>query len=227
MSTSNALTSPSETESKSIDKCSNSSNTTIPSRLIKMNSYTADYESGYHENQIISTNIDKLYNCQICKGIPRYPILPPNCPHMLCANCSLIEFQINGRPSIMRIERRQIHCPICREPYAFIDIIPFSKFLPILQCLIKNIDISCIYKCGYRGHFKEIDDHESYNCPLRPIECPHYFCTYSGPFQDVATHYQTCSKKGIICEKCELLVSAELLGNHDCVKRLKIAVLRM
>ncbi len=227
MASSNVLTSPSAKETEAINKTTTSSNNAMPPRLINMNSYTAVYESGYHENQIITTNIDKLYTCHICKGLPRYPILPPNCPHMLCASCALIEFQINGRPSIMRIERRKIDCPICRDPFAFIDIVPFSKFHPVLQCLIKNIDISCIYKCGYRGHFKEIDDHESYNCKMRPIECPHYYCTYSGQFQDVETHYLTCSKKAIICEKCEMLVSSELLGNHDCLKRLKIAVLSM
>ena len=227
MASSSALTISSTTESESNDKSNTSSNNVLPTRLINMNSYTGDYECGYHENQIISNNIDKLYTCQICKGLPRYPILPPNCPHMLCANCVLLEFQINGKPSIMRIERRKIDCPICREPYTFIDIIPFTKFQPVLQCLIKNIDITCIYKCGYRGHFKDIDDHESYNCKMRPIECPHYFCTYSGPFCDVATHYQTCSKKAIICEKCELLVKEELLGNHDCIKRLKMAILSM
>ncbi len=71
MATSNALTSSSDKETYAVNKNTNLPNNAIPPRMINLNSYTAEYEYGYHENQIITTNIDKLYNCHICIGLQK------------------------------------------------------------------------------------------------------------------------------------------------------------
>lgn len=196
----------------------------IPNKLINNHAYSDAYESGITTDNIKTKNFDQRFLCSICHGLPRYPVLMPNCPHVLCAYCAVKHVETSGTPSFYKVERRNARCPECRQDFKFSEYIPFMKFHSINKVQLMSIDVECSYKCGYAGTIFEVDQHETFSCSLREIQCPHFYCDRVGPAGEISKHYATCGKQASYCGQCVLPVSMNEFHDHDCIKRLKIAV---
>ena len=60
------------------------------------------------------------------------------------------------------------------------------------------VEISCSYTCGCKLPRREMESHESNDCPKRPFSCPH--CGFSSTYEAVTReHWPECDKFPLLC----------------------------
>lgn len=80
------------------------------------------------------------------------------------------------------------------------------------ECQFETVQC-CYPQCGVKKIRKELDDHESNECPYRPHKCQ--YCSVSYPRAVSSEHYESCIKYPIACPNgCEVILPREDLSAH-------------
>ena len=62
----------------------------------------------------------------------------------------------------------------------------------------RYVDVDCPYACGERVQRRNLEEHESLNCPLRPFTCQ--YCNHEATHQEVTKeHWPVCEKYPLPC----------------------------
>ena len=131
-----------------------------------------DYQCGFEESICICGPLTNAFLCSLCKGIPRHPTTLENCGHIFCETCIEKHFEITARNGSIGLSfGRTAPCPICREPYKIHSLILFNKFSPWAKLVYQSLSLKCPLKCPFIGNPLEMDEHQTFNCPLRTIKC--------------------------------------------------------
>ena len=81
------------------------------------------------------------------------------------------------------------------------------------QCQYTWID--CPYVCGERAQRRELEEHKSHHCPLRPFTCQ--YCNHKATHQEVTEdHWPVCQKYPLPCpNECGQEIERQSLEEHQ------------
>ena len=182
---------------------------------------TTNLECGFEPENVVLTGEPEScpFLCSICKGLPRYPVEIKKCGHLFCSFC------------ISRILReRLLHCftimtaacPMCKNHFSTPDVIEIGKTSKFLYNLYCAIDVRCTYSCGHICSPKAMLEHETWQCPRRPVKCPNTGCNYETPDEDMEHHLDVCPSRLIYCSICRLPKRAS--EAHECIGALRATI---
>ncbi len=185
-----------------------------------------DYQSGFDESLCISGPLTNAFLCSLCKGIPRHPVNLENCGHLFCESCIQKHFQITARHGNLELNfGRSAPCANCREPYKLHSLILFNKFSPWAKQVYQSLSLKCPLTCPFIGNPLEMDEHQSFTCPLRNIKCPNINCSEIMTAELLEKeHLRECTHLRIYCYGCKLPVLKSELYTHDCFATLRQAL---
>ena len=197
---------------------------------------TLAFETGFDE-EFLMQELTSVWMCGICHCLPRRPVYIDGCPHLFCEACLMEHFRVSRDPNEPRDaqeeeEQRYVvplaPCPNCKRDFSKSEICPFEHMDPWVQRAFKERQVKCPFKCGFVGDMVEVDTHQVYTCPRRPLQCPHKDCDVVVEAAVLERdHFPTCPKRRVHCAHCKLAVLASEEDTHDCVKRLQSALTSM
>lgn len=125
--------------------------------------------------------------CNICLGIPRFPVEIISCGDSFCYDC------------ISEFVRRQIgvnylsplECPKCNYRFELEHVKLFEDSSKALYRVFTSVEVSCSYGCGHVASTEELVVHEMWMCPKRPVTCPKG-CTKVLPDDEMELHMGIC-----------------------------------
>ena len=135
--------------------------------------------------------------CQELKVDVRYSTI---CMHPVCDSCL-----IRKRFTISSI---YIACPACDVPAKSWVQHTFA------QRIIRKLEVECEYKCGTPLLFSEYKNHYQ-KCLMRPVECDHDGCNWTGTVGTRSSHDKVCMYKMGVCLHCMRQFHAGALPSHE------------
>ena len=197
----------------------------FPKRTCTVNIWLSEFETGYSpdllQSQPVSTD---LFYCVVCKSLPRHPVMNAQCRHLLCAYCAMQLVKTSGKPVSAKFSRRKMKCPVCRQDFNFRDFTTHIQFNYWDNALFNEIKIRCSNSCGFQAELLKMDEHECFSCPKRIISCPHKSCKEEGTAEKIEEHFPLCPNRQVFCKSCEMSVYLSEIEQHNCIKRLRIAI---
>ena len=182
------------------------------------------YEQGFDEKLLLNSEQADCYQCAICQGIPRHPVLLHPCMHFFCEAC--IERQAETGPPENFHKFPFVVCAVCKKNSFIEQIIPLERSCPLIKKGYHLVKLNCPLGCGFIGDPLEMDEHETFDCELREVVCPSPGCGVKMTYKQMNDeHIQSCPKVLIHCNTCLLPVKRARLSSHNCVKRMAIAML--
>ena len=197
----------------------------LPPRLPHTCVNKDDFEMGFDEKYIEGGIKQNCFLCAVCQCFPRHPCFLETCGHLYCEICIKKHFQFNKslQPPFLTIHSAA--CPVCKERFRLGDVTPNENFQQWALTVYKSIEVKCPQECGFKGNAFQVDDHQVYECPKRPIRCPNSSCTFVASAEVLeSTHFAKCPFLRVFCGKCNLPVPANQLQSHDCIRLLQEAL---
>ena len=177
---------------------------------------TIEFESGYPFENVEGLNEHLDLICGVCHMLPKNPIETYRCSHIFCKACIQKATGV-ANPNYTS----NAICPMCRSSFQVISNILYRITNTALTNLYNSLVIKCSLCSLYKAGLKDLDHHEVFECPARPIQCPNTDCTVILPADElITTHFQTCKYYSKNCEKCHLPVRISEFNTHDCKHRL-------
>ena len=188
-------------------------------RRVNSKKYCSELNQGF-ELENCTMDIMGPLICCVCLCLPRYPVHPELCPHMMCMDC------MSKLPNDVTRLGTYKKCPQCRQQFYADMAVPLERFDPILKRLYTLITVKCQYNCGESGGTVEMREHELTQCKLRPVLCRYKNCSEETQANNIKEHEEKCKSAKIYCKKCHL-PKLKLVENHDCMKALMEAVKKL
>ena len=118
--------------------------------------------------------------CPICMNITEDPLVCNTCDKKFCRLC------------VNQFRAKSDICPCCKQFWV-------AKNLDrTLKEILNNLQIGCIFKCGYQSNYKEALLHIR-SCPHRRIFCPAVGCKHISSMLSINLHLETCEKARRTC----------------------------
>ena len=186
-----------------------------------------DYEQGFDETLLQNPEFADAFSCPICIGIPRNPIYLKKCQHFFCECCILNHYNTSAKISPNSI-LKSAECPCCIGWFLRSDVIPFEEFNYAMKKVYHLLRLKCPNGCVFIGDPQEMDDHQSYVCEKRIVNCPNPECQEKMTYEKlVQEHFLNCPKRLIFCKGCLLPVPLQMETTHDCKERMATAMKRI
>ena len=183
-----------------------------------------DYEEGFDESLVINKDVGECFLCPLCFGIPRNPVVLKKCGHGFCEVCIATQVITTANQSTKE-KAFNTKCHVCSSLFTKFDPIGYEDFNIPSRKAFNLIKIKCPYGCLYIGSPHEMDDHQTYECPKRTVNCPYMECKQKMPFEKlVEEHIMNCENLRIYCEICLLHLRKSDLDKHNCKDRLASAL---
>ncbi|KAL5018948.1 hypothetical protein ScPMuIL_004670 [Solemya velum] len=147
-------------------------------------------------------DIDRKYICPVCLAALRDP-MQTSCGHRFCKSCIL--GVVNGRV--------YAKCPVDNvwlktDEELFDDNAVRREVLSlIVKC--DNQDDGCDWK----GELRSLEGHDR-TCPFTLMSC-YYGCGASVLRQDLTNHLDTCDRRLVSCEHCQLQIAYGDITKHQ------------
>ena len=182
------------------------------------------YDQGLDEELLENSKMGGCFICSICLSIPGRPCTIPGCGHLFCESCIETYVGTAGGATAFRVVTSG-KCPNCKRQFDINQVRSFEHFHEWEQSVYKSLILRCPLKCPFKGNPLEIDKHQTYECPNRPVRCPNPVCPMKMTYQKMdAEHYPNCEHLRIYCAGCNLPVLKSTLSTHDCLSRMGLAV---
>ncbi len=182
------------------------------------------FEEGIDTSKVRIPQEIKQYECVICNSVPRHPVFLPRCVHVHCDYC-LTQYVMMKEIGVRNHEEDAngvLRCPQCNSNFDLDEIKDLEHVHPWIKDVWKHIISSCPYGCDLKGSLLEIDRHQAFYCPERPILCPNEGCLEVLPARKLEEeHFPTCAHYKSTCKKCLTPVLHAEFANHDCILSLK------
>ena len=139
---------------------------------------------GYSHSFVEPPSKDLRWQCHICQGILRKPVLVTCCGGKFCRSC-ISEWR----------SRKNIECPLCRRKY---DVAPEKD----LERVLLDKKVSCSHQdrgCRWKGALRNVEEHEKKDCHYVFVNCPYEFDSQVLKL-NVKTHQKKCHKRPKPCE---------------------------
>lgn len=139
---------------------------------------------GYSHTFVESPSEDLRWQCHICQGILRKPVLVTCCGGKFCCAC-IGEWQ----------GKKKRECPLCRREY---DLAPEKD----LERVLLNKKVLCSHHdqgCRWRGELRKVEKHENNDCQYVFVNCP-YECGGKVLRLNVKAHKEKCPERPQPCE---------------------------
>ena len=198
----------------------------LPNRMQTIVYNTNEWDSSYGEDFVIGINsATRHLLCNICQGLPRQPIQLTTCGHAFCKPCFQKAFENDHRHGPRNsTSSPRAKCAVCRKQYSENNYAPFANN-PLLQFLYNSLQVKCPFYCGLELPPNEMEEHQVYNCPNRPVRCPNYRCQVRTSYKEMQeVHFPSCILYRIHCPTCFLPVLARELEGHSCVQVQHLAI---
>ncbi|KAF0140229.1 MAG: hypothetical protein FD143_3536 [Ignavibacteria bacterium] len=159
--------------------------------------------------------------CSICHDIPRRPIRPKKCAHVMCVPC-LQQF-VKSNCNI-----KNLQCPRCRIEFDPTDPAQIISVLsdPFGRCTYGQIQLTCPNGCGHRYTAAGLHHHQVHDCAQRIVLCP-FGCGEQVKWCELGSdHVPRCHKAYERCNHCTLPIQRNS-GGHICLHRAVETIRRM
>ena len=186
-----------------------------------------NYQQGWSLDLVKGGSNNCPFICSICRGLPKFPLEVKECGCAFCFDC--INLAVNRVFKEFPM-RDTAPCPNCKTTFCPEKMQLVEEKSRALYRLFTAIDVRCSYGCGATKGTKSLIEHEMYQCPKRPVNCPNG-CTLNGeeltlPDSDMEAHLECCENRLVNCNKCRIPKPfAE--KKHQCVKALSATIERM
>lgn len=207
------------TQSLVVQKC--------PEDLPNVEVNKIEFETGFEEQYVVGGFPSNWYQCSICQGFPRHPVSLMKCGHLFCECCLKGLFDTSSwlHPHALDGYERTAFCPMCKMEFTTFDVFIFEAMQQWSKSLFLSITIQCPYECGFNGNAKQVDEHQVFRCPKRIVACPHLDCPARIKSEEMEKHFPECDFRRVFCNNCRLPVFATQEWTHNCMDRLKAALL--
>ena len=139
---------------------------------------------GYSHSFVEPPSKDLRWQCHICQGILREPVLVTCCGGKFCRTC-ISKWRSRGK----------LGCPLCRGEY---EIAPEKDLERVL--LDKKVLCSRHNQgCRWRGELRKVEEHDKKDCQYVSVNCP-YECGKKVSRLNVNHHTEKCPKRPQPCE---------------------------
>ena len=193
----------------------------FPSNIPSALAGNLDFECGYPIENVEGLSDYSDIICGICHLLPRNPIETFPCYHLFCKAC------IQQATGLVNIDQLRAKCPMCRS--AIQTILPvFNRGrTSALTNIYNSLKIKCTQCWDYKAGIIELDHHEMFECPARPIKCPNPGCSVVLPAEQmISSHFQKCLYYSVYCLRCQLPVRVKQFPSHDCKQLLITALMK-
>ncbi len=186
----------------------------------KLNDY--NYEQGFDEQLLVSSEYADCFSCPICHGIPRSPVILKLCGHLFCECCLKKQMEAHIYEDD---DESMLQCAVCKGRFQESHVLPFEQFYTAVKKAYHLVRLRCPNGCPFIEDPQEMDRHQSFQCDLRVVRCPSLGCEVTMPFHQLRDeHVAVCPKLMIYCESCLLPVTREHLKDHNCKERMAAAI---
>ncbi|VDP88498.1 unnamed protein product [Echinostoma caproni] len=152
-------------------------------------------------NQTLQEAVRSLITCAICLDIPKQAYQCSN-GHLICIHCVTRLLQQHSNSNAV--------CPSCRIPLHF----GLRRCL-LAEQLASELPSDCRF-CGLRMVRKQIEQHETTLCPVRPVTCRFSVigCQWFGKWNQLEGHFKHCPYKDKPISEIEPLLVTALHQNQ-------------
>ena len=138
-------------------------------------------------NKVSTSENISLLTCNLCKGYPREPIKLCSCGHLFCFRCYYHQLK-RLDDHVFGCSRHPSTCPQCNLVYGLFDIYMLSESDPTLFQKILSARVTCANGCGAVASPVDMQDHELWQCALRPVQCSNIDCEEILPAKEMDAH---------------------------------------
>ena len=131
---------------------------------------------------MLKSPCSKMYDCSICQGPLKDPVLVCRENHVCCSSC------------IAKRRRTSSTCPDCKKP-----LLRAPRSVPLLSLLLEQLVREC--KCGWTGLHSKLAEHQV-DCPEHPVPCPVEGCVMI-PVPRKLLKEHVCNDRRVTCCECK------------------------
>jgi hypothetical protein len=181
-----------------------------------------NYKFSLENEEVIFGNPEHFQNCQLCYGVPRYPLIS-KCSHVYCSTCLLEYF----RTKLRTINNAwSVPCAYCREELTANDFHDLKTELDtnassMISLFYWTAKTKCNnFNCGLEVSLQCLNNHEFFNCSRRIVACPAKNCVFTDININAMNHILYCPFMELYCTYCDSSYELGVL-KHSCALFLK------